>query len=124
MGNLIILIGIIIIALIFIVNILIEKDSKYMNYYIFIAIAIAGFSIFSLSVAQSLPSIRGSFKSEYNKCREKYYIESKRKEVTIDGREIFYIKFRTGSEIETTENFYRIAEPEDYIKEIEKCDFI
>ena len=122
--TLFIYIGLILLIMTFFINIIVNKTKKYTEVLLAIIVAITTVMIVILSVYLSLPNISGAFKSDYNKCVQKYYVEYKRIEKGFYGDERFYVKFRTGNEIETTETFYRIANPDDYIRESDKCSFI
>lgn len=122
--NLFIYIGLILLIMTFFINIVVTKTKKYTEIILAIIVAITSIIIVILSIYLSLPNITGAFKSDYNKCIQKYYVEYKRIEKGFYGDERFYVKFRTGNEIETTETFYRIAIPDDYIRESDKCSFI
>ena len=121
MLNLMIPISLLVVIMIYVLNLIIKRDGKYTDVYIFIVCMVMVIAIFALIIITFIPNLKGTFKSDYQKCVERYYVESKRREVTIDGRELFYVKFKAGDEIETTRAFYDIAEPGIYIKEKNEC---
>lgn len=124
MSNLIIYIVLILVAMVFSLSVVLKKENKYTDLIIGIIIFSTIIGIFGIIILTFIPNMQGSFKSDYDKCNEKYFIENKRKFTTFDGVEKYYIKFRTGKEIETTETFYRIAVPYEYIHNKKNCNFI
>lgn len=124
MSNLIIYIVLILVAMVFSLSVVLKKENKYTDLIIGIIIFSTIIGIFGIIILTFIPNMQGSFKSDYDKCNEKYFIENKRKFTTFDGVEKYYIKFRTGKEVETTETFYRIAVPYEYIHNKKNCNFI
>ena len=124
MSNLIIYIVLILVAMVFSLSVVLKKENKYTDLIIGIIIFSTIIGIFGIIILTFIPNMQGSFKSDYDKCNEKYFIENKRKFTTFDGVEKYYIKFRTGKERETTETFYRIAVPYEYIHNKKNCNFI
>lgn len=124
MSNLMIYIVLILVAMVFSLSVVLKKENKYTDLIIGIIIFSTIIGIFGIIIITFIPNMQGSFKSDYDKCNEKYFIENKRKFTTFDGVEKYYIKFRTGKEIETTETFYRIAVPYEYIHNKKNCNFI
>lgn len=124
MSNLIIYIVLILVAMVFSLSVVLKKENKYTDLIIGIIIFSTIIGIFGIIIITFIPNMQGSFKSDYDKCNEKYFIENKRKFTTFDGVEKYYVKFRTGKEVETTETFYRIAVPYEYIHNKKNCNFI
>lgn len=124
MNNLIIYVVLILIIMVFLLSIALKKENKYTDLIIGIIIFSTILGIFSIIILTFIPNIQGSFKSDYAKCNEKYFIENKRKTTLLDGTEKYYVKFRTGKEIETTETFYKIAQPYEFIHNKKNCNFI
>lgn len=124
MNNLIIYLVLILVVMFFSLSIILKKENKYTDFIIGVIIFSTIIGIFGIIILTFIPNIQGSFKSDYDKCNEKYFIENKRKFTTFDGTEKYYVKFRTGKEIETTETFYKIAVPYEYIHNKKHCDFI
>lgn len=124
MNNLIIYLVLILVVMFFSLSIILKKENKYTDFIIGVIIFSTIIGIFGIIILTFIPNIQGSFKSDYDKCNEKYFIENKRKITTIDGREKYYVKFRTGKEIETTQTFYKIAVPYQFIYNKKNCNFI
>lgn len=124
MNNLIIYLVLILVVMFFSLSIILKKENKYTDFIIGVIIFSTIIGIFGIIILTFIPNIQGSFKSDYDKCNEKYFIENKRKITTIDGREKYYVKFRTGKEIETTQTFYNIAVPYQFIYNKKNCNFI